>query len=64
MSLLFFSWFEVTDLQCQFRGGFLVGLGEEMTPGSVVGCIENIESTMVFYRFHFFRYLVNWMISN
>ena len=43
---------------------FLVGLGVEMTPGSVVGCAENIANTMVFVMFHFFTYLVNWMISN
>ena len=30
-----------------------------MIPGSVVGCAE-----MVFVRFHFFMYLVNWMRSN
>ncbi len=42
-----------------------MGLGEEMTPGSVVGCAENIVNTEVFVRFHFFTYLVNWMmISN
>ena len=35
-----------------------------MTPGSVFGCAENIINAMVFVRFHFFRYLVNWMISN
>ena len=33
---------------------FLVGLGEKMMPGSVVGCVENIVNTMVFVRFHFF----------
>ena len=43
---------------------FLVGLGEKMVPGSVVGCAENILNAMVFVRFHFFTYLVNWMISN
>jgi hypothetical protein len=45
---------------------FLVGLDEEMTPGSVVGCAENIliVNTLIFARFHFFTYLVNWMIFN
>ena len=43
---------------------FLVGLGQKMMPGSVVGCAENIINTMVFVRFHFFTYSVNWMISN
>ena len=42
----------------------LKGLGVEMTPGSVVGCGENIANTMVFVRFHFFMYSVNWMIFN
>ena len=43
---------------------FLVGLGQKMMPGSVVGCAENIVNTMVFVRFHFFTYSVYWMISN
>ena len=43
---------------------FLMGLGEKMVPGSVVGCVENVISTVVFVRFHFFTYLVNWLISN
>jgi CBS domain containing-hemolysin-like protein len=43
---------------------FLVGLGEKMVPGSVVRCAENIINTVVCVRFHFFTYLVNWMISN
>ena len=43
---------------------FLVGLGEKMVPGSVVGCAENIVNTMVLVRFHFFTYLANWLISN
>ena len=43
---------------------FLMGLGEKMVPGSVVGCVENIVNTIVFVRFHFFTYLVNWLISN
>ena len=43
---------------------FLVGLGEEMMPGSGVGCTENILNNVVFVRFHFFTCLVNWMIFN
>ena len=43
---------------------FLVGLGEEMMPGSGVGCVENIVNNVVFVRFHFFTCLVNWMIFN
>ena len=43
---------------------FLVGLGQKMMPGSVVGCGENIANAVVFVRFYFFTYSVNWMISN
>ena len=43
---------------------FLVGLGEKMVPGSVVGCVGNIIKTMVFIRFRFFTYLMNWVIFN
>ena len=43
---------------------FSMGLGEKMVSGSVVGCAENIVNTVVFVRFHFFTYLVNWLISN
>ena len=43
---------------------FLMVSGEKMVPGSVVGCVENIVNTVVFVRFHFFTYLVNWLISN
>ena len=43
---------------------FLVGLDQKMTPGSVVGCGENIANTVVFVRFYFFTYSVNLMISN
>ena len=41
-----------------------MGLGEEMKPGAVVGCAENIVNTMAFIRFHFFTYLVNLVIFN
>ena len=40
-----------------------MALGEKMVPGSVVGCVKNIANTVVFVRFHFFTYLVNWLIS-
>ena len=43
---------------------FLGGLVEKAIPGSVVGCVENIVNTLVFVRFNFFMYSVNWMISN
>ena len=43
---------------------FLAGLDEKMMPGSVVGCVGNKANTEVLVRFHFFTYLVNWMISN
>jgi hypothetical protein len=32
-------------------------------PGSVVGCAESIINRMVFNRFRFFTYLVDWMIQ-
>ena len=41
---------------------FFVGLGEEMTAESEVGCVENIINTVVFVRFHFFTCFC--MISN
>ena len=47
-----------------FEVCFLIGLGVEMMPESEVGCAENIVNTVVFVRFHFFTYLVNWLISN
>jgi hypothetical protein len=43
---------------------FLVGLGEKTIPGSVVGRAEKFANAMVFVGFHFFTYLVNWMISS
>ena len=43
---------------------FLVGLSEEMIPGSDVGCVHDMTNIVVFVRFHFSTYLVNWMISN
>ena len=61
---LFFLGSRLSILSVSSEVCFLVGLGEKMVPGSVVGCVENIVNTMVFVRFHFFTYLVNWMISN
>ena len=64
ISLLVFSCFEVINFECQLWGMFFSGFGWEMVPGSVVGCVANMINTVVFVRFHFFTYLVNWMISN
>ena len=64
---LVFSWFEVINFEfvrVSSEVCFLVGLGQKMMPGSVVGCAENIINTMVSVRFHFFTYSVDWMISN
>ena len=44
---------------------FFNGFGcENGATGSVVGCAENIANTVVFVRFNFFTYLVNWLIAN
>ena len=64
MSNLLFFQFELTNFQSQVRGMFLVGLSEEMIPGSDVGCVQDMTNTVVFVRFHFSTYLVNWMISD
>ena len=61
---LFFLGLRLSILRGSYEVCFLMGLGEKMIPGSVVGCAENILNTMVFVRFHFFTYSVNWMISN
>ena len=61
---LFFLGLRLSILSVSYEVCFLVGLGEKMIPGSVVGCAENMINTMVFVRCHFFMYLVNWMISN
>ena len=62
-SFLFFLGLRLSILRVSSEVCFLVGLGQKMMPGSVVGCVENIVNTMVFVRFHFFTYSVNWMIS-
>ena len=63
-SVLFFIGSRLSILRVSSEVCFLVGLGQKMMPGSVVGCAENIINTVVFVRFHFFTYSVNWMISN
>ena len=61
---LFFLGLRLSDLSVSSEVCFFVGLGEKMKPGSVVGCAENIVNAMVLVRFHFFTYLVNWVIFN
>ena len=61
---LFFLGLRLSILSVSFEVCFLVGLDEKMMPGSVVGCAEHIVNTMVFVRFHFFTYSVNWVISD
>ena len=61
-SFLFFLGLRLSILRAKVC--FLVGLGQKMMPGSVVGCAENIFYTVVFVRFYFFTYSVNLMISN
>ena len=61
---LFFLSSRLSILRVSSEVCFLLGLGQKMMPGSVVGCAENIVNTMVFVWFHFFTYSVNWMISN
>ena len=63
-SFLFFLGLRLSILRVGSEVCFLVGLGQKMMPGSVVGCAENIANTLVFVRFHFFTYFVNWLISN
>ena len=54
-SFLFFLGLRLSILRVSSEVCFLVGLGQEMMPGSVVGCAENIINTMVLVRLHFFR---------
>ena len=63
-SFLFFLGLRLSILRVSSEVCFLVGLGQKMMPGSVVGCAENIVNAVVFIRFHFFAYLVNWVIFN
>ena len=62
--LLLFRGLRSFVLSVSFDVYLLVGLCEEMAPGSVVICAENSMSAIVFVRFHSSRCLVNWMISN
>ena len=63
-SFLFFLGLRLSILRVSSEVCFLVGFGQKMMPGSVVGCAENIVNTVVFVRFHFFTYSVNCVISN
>ena len=63
-SFLFFLGLRLSILRVSSEVCFLVGLGQKMMPGSVVGCAENTIDTVVSVRFHFVTYLVNWLISN
>ena len=63
-SFCFFLGLRSSILRVSSEVCFLVGLGHKMMPGSVVGCAENMINTVVSVRFHFFKYSVNWMISN
>ena len=63
-SFLFFLGLRLSISRVGSEVCFLVCLGQKMMPGSVVGCGKNITNTMVFVRFYFFTYSVNWMISN
>ena len=63
-NFLFFLGLRLSILRVSSEVCFLLGLGQKMLPGSVVGCAENIANTVVFVRFHFFTYLMNWLISN
>ena len=63
ISFLFFLGLRLSILSVSSEVCFLMGLGEKMVPGSVVGCVENIINTVVFVRFHCFTYFVNWLIS-
>ena len=59
---LFFLGLRLSFLSVSSEVCFFVGLGKKMMPGSVVGCAGNIVKTMVFIRFRFFTYLMNWVI--
>ena len=61
---LFFFGSRLSILSVSSEMSFLMGLGKKIVPESVVGCVENMVNTVVFMRFHFSTYLVNWLISN
>ena len=52
---LFFPGLRLSILSVSSEVCFLVGLGEKMMPGSVVGCAESVMNTVVFVRFTFSR---------
>ena len=62
-SFLFFLGLRLSILRVGSEVCFLVGLGQKMMPGSVVGCAENIVNTVVFIGFHVFVVLVILMIQ-
>ena len=53
-SFLFFLSLRLSILRVSSEVCFLVGSGQKMMPGSVVGCAENRVNTVVFVRFYFF----------
>ena len=60
-SFLFFLGLRVSILRVSSEVCFLVGLGQQMMPGSVVGCVENIANTgfREVSLFHVFSELVD-----
>ena len=53
---LFFLSLRLSYLSVSSEVCLFVGLGENIMPGSVVGCAEIMLNTMVFIRFRFFTY--------
>ena len=64
ISLLVFFRFGVTNLQCQFWGVFFSGFGWGNDTRICSRMCWKHCSDVAFVRFHFFTYLVNWMISS
>ena len=62
-SFLFFLGLRLSILRVSSEVCFLVGLGQKMMPGSVVGCAENIVNALVFVGC-FFTHVVTWMTSS
>ena len=58
MSLVVFSGLRSLFCSVGFEVCFFVGLGEEMTPESEVGCAENMINTNVSTWFHFFHFFI------
>ena len=63
---LFFVRLSLHFLSVSYEVCLLVGLNEKVipVPGTVLRRTENIMDMLVFVRFHFFIYFVDWMISN